>query len=142
MDLIIGTFYFIFGTIVGSFLNVVAIRYNSGKGIGGRSSCFSCGKNLTWSQLVPIFSFIYSLGRCGSCGSRISAQYPIVEFFTGLIFLGIFFKNLAIIESIYFLVVFSILIVILIYDIRHKIIPNGSIVVTITLFLSNSSIIL
>ena len=125
MDLIFGVFYFIFGTIVGSFLNVVALRYNSGRGINGRSSCFSCGKNLTWSQLVPIFSFIYSLGRCSSCGSRISLQYPLVEFFTGFIFLGIFLKNLVIIESIYFLVIFSILIVILIYDIRHKIIPDG-----------------
>lgn len=55
---------FILGSIVGSFLNVVALRYNTGKGVAGRSVCMSCGKNLVAHELIPIASFILQLGRC------------------------------------------------------------------------------
>jgi leader peptidase (prepilin peptidase)/N-methyltransferase len=133
IEIIIAASYFIFGTIIGSFLNVIILRYNTGQSMRGRSGCFSCGKKLSWYELVPVFSFIFQLGRCGVCKSKISWQYPLVELFTGAIFLGIFlkFSNLLFISpkqlvlmSIYFMVIFSILIVILVYDLRHKIIPD------------------
>lgn len=133
MNLIFGVLYFIFGTIIGSFLNVVGLRYNSGRGIKGRSTCFSCGKELVWHELIPIFSFIFRFGRCNSCGSKISLQYPLIEFFTGLLFLGMFFKNLPLPTTVYFLTIFSILMVILIYDIRHKIVPDGLVYIFIVL---------
>lgn len=75
---------------MGSFLNVVSLRYNTEQGlfknIFGRSYCDHCGKTLSWYELIPLFSFLVQFGRCGSCRARLSFQYPIVEFLSGLIF--------------------------------------------------------
>src|SRR5690242_17998674 len=82
--------FFILGTIIGSYINVVVLRYHTGRSsVTGRSLCFSCGKTLSWYELVPIFSFLFLNGKCLGCNSRISYQYPIVEFITGILFLGI-----------------------------------------------------
>ena len=136
MTLAADLFVFILGTIVGSFLNVVALRYNSGLSLGGRSCCFSCSKTLRWYELIPLASFLFLRGRCGRCRSGVSLQYPLVELLTGLIFLLIWnhesilwnqesFTVYCLLSTVYFFVVFSILIVIAIYDNRHKIIPDG-----------------
>lgn len=82
---------FIFGSAVGSFLNVVALRYRPdkflvGKAIGGRSYCPGCGAQLRWFELIPVVSFVLQRGHCRHCGVRISIQYPIVEILSGLIF--------------------------------------------------------
>lgn len=121
---------FIFGAVVGSFLNVVALRYGV-QSISGRSKCFSCGKKLSWYELIPILSFVFQGGRCRGCKARISIQYPAIEILTGLIFLTLYLKfdfttYLAYRQVGYLLLatVFSIYIVILIYDLRHKIIPD------------------
>jgi prepilin signal peptidase PulO-like enzyme (type II secretory pathway) len=128
-------FFFIFGTIVGSFLNVVVLRYNTGVSIArGRSFCFSCGKKLSWSELVPVLSFVFQRRRCRGCKSKISWQYPVVELLTGLLFAGVFWKyglagllsNLpAIIIS---LILMALFVAITVYDIKHKIIPDGLII--------------
>lgn len=109
-------FLFVLGLIVGSFLNVVGLRYRSGRGVGGRSECPHCGKSLKWWELVPIVSFLALRGRCSACRSRISWQYPAVELFTGLIFATLSFV---------YWPAFCFYIVILIYDLRHKIIPDS-----------------
>ncbi len=121
---------FIFGTIIGSFLNVVAFRYNTGFGINGRSKCLSCAKTLTWKELIPIFSFLAQKGACRKCKSKISWQYPTVEFFAGLLFVFIFIKfppvssSAAVLTALYLLIT-SLLVVITVYDIKHKIIPDA-----------------
>jgi len=85
----------VFGLIFGSFLNVVTIRYNPDKGfsniysLGGRSHCPHCHKQLTWYELVPVFSFLFLLGKCRHCGHRISFQYPVVELLTSAIFVTV-----------------------------------------------------
>ena len=119
------TLFFIFGVIIGSFLNVLLFRYNSGRNILGRSCCMSCGYTLTVRELIPIVSFIASFGRCRQCESKISLQYPLVEALTGLLFLGIYFLDLPILALLYMLVVTSLLVVLLVYDIHHKIIPDA-----------------
>jgi prepilin signal peptidase PulO-like enzyme (type II secretory pathway) len=122
-------FAFIFGTIIGSFLNVAALRYNSGRSIGGRSSCFSCRHELAWYELIPVLSFLSSGGRCRSCRSKISWQYPLVELATGILFACLFayngLKDGFIQADIFWAIEFALLIVITIYDYRHKIIPDG-----------------
>lgn len=123
----LSAFVFIFGAVVGSFLNVIILRWNTGQSIiSGRSKCFSCAKKLKWYELLPIVSFILLGGKCSVCKTKISWQYPIVEILTGLIFLQIF--HLAVKPpSGYFLylwAIFSVLIIIAVYDYRHQIIPN------------------
>lgn len=114
----------ILGLVIGSFLNVIIARYNTGLGINGRSKCFSCSKTLSAIELVPVFSFLYLKGKCRSCGSKISLQYISVEIITGLLFylvVSTFSLNLL---SVIYLVIISLLIIILVYDLRHKIIPD------------------
>lgn len=122
-------FVFILGLIVGSFLNVVICRYNTGWSVvGGRSRCLACGHTLRWFELVPVVSFVIQAGRCRECHSRLSWQYPAVELLTGFIFLRIFqVVGLSAnqLELAFWWLVFSILIVITVYDLRHKIIPDG-----------------
>ncbi|MFH0755133.1 MAG: prepilin peptidase [bacterium] len=117
---------FIFGTIIGSFLNVVVLRYNTGLSIiKGKSKCFSCSKDLFWYELIPIISFLMLDGKCLKCKSKISYQYPIVEFLTGIIFVGLFLKfNLTLLLPLYFFIAL-LLIIMAVYDFKHKIIPDG-----------------
>lgn len=127
MEALILIAIFILGTIIGSFLNVVILRYRTGRSVGGRSACFSCGKKLCWHELLPLASFLVQKGRCRSCHSAISWQYPLVELASGLIFLAVFLREGfdQPFRLIFFLVVFSLLLVITAYDIRHKIIPDA-----------------
>lgn len=91
----------------------------------GRSKCFSCGKTLHWYELIPLFSFIFLGGKCSGCKSKISLQYPIVEFLTGILFALVFLKFGISMLTPFYLVVICLLIAIAIYDLRHKIIPDG-----------------
>lgn len=125
---------FVLGAIIGSFLNVVALRYGTQKTLGGRSSCMSCSNVLTWYELVPLVSYLGLNGKCRNCKSKISSQYVWVEFFTGFLFLATFLKFLPLLfisPPAFILVfslvsiIFSVLVVIIVYDIRHKIIPDG-----------------
>ena len=133
MDILLLLSFFILGAIVGSFLNVVIFRLNTGRGIGGRSACTSCGKVLGYFDLIPIVSFLLLRGKCRHCGSRISGQYFFVEFCTGILFSLIFLLYLresdsgvlsVLISLLLPAVLSSVLVVIFFYDLRHKIIPN------------------
>ena len=120
---------FVVGTIIGSFLNVVALRLNTGKGLLGRSFCMSCGKTIKSYDLFPILSFLCLGGKSRCCKTKISAQYPLVEFITGIVFLSIFLKfyDLAYIPVLvptFWYSAFCILIVITNYDVKHQIIPD------------------
>ena len=125
---------FILGTIVGSFLNVVVFRYNTGLSfVTGRSRCFSCSKNLHWYELLPLFSFLMLGGKCLGCNSKISGQYLIVELATGIIFSGLFLKFGLTPMLILYLLITSVLIVMSVYDFKHKIIPDGMVFTFIAL---------
>ncbi len=117
---------FCLGAIVGSFLNVVGLRFRSGLTLGGRSFCPTCHKALRWWELVPIFSFLFLGGKCSVCKSKISWQYPLVELLTGLVFVTLYtsLQPFSLATYCLLLIVFCIYIVILIYDFRHKIIPD------------------
>lgn len=134
MQFLIAGFVFVLGAIVGSFLNVVALRWNTGLSLGGRSLCFSCGRTLRARELVPLVSFFIQGAKCRTCHAKISWQYPAVEFATGMLFLGLFMRWLSLgaqnfsaglIDAVFFAVAFSILVVISIYDIKHMIIPDA-----------------
>ena len=90
----------------------------------------SCAKTLTWVELVPILSFAFQRGACKSCKAQISWQYPLVEFLAGALFVIIFllYPPVGLISSIVTILelfILCILMVIAIYDIKHKIIPDA-----------------
>lgn len=115
---------FIFGLIIGSFLNVLIYRLRTGKSLGGQSHCLSCAQSLAWYELIPVFSYLALRGRCRSCGSLIPLRYLWVELVTGLLFVAVAISLPPILWWVAFLTV-ALLIVITVYDLRHLIIPNG-----------------
>ncbi len=125
MEIIIILFVFLFGLIIGSFLNVVIFRYNTGLGIGGRSRCLSCGRRLGFLDLFPVASFVFFGGKCRTCKAKISWQYPLVELTCGLFFVLAYLKFGLSIELYFVLVSFFLLLAIAVYDLKHKIIPDG-----------------
>ncbi len=129
-------FLFIFGLAVGSFINVIALRYrptfkllNFGTlklWIGGRSKCPICRKQLVWYELIPIFSFIFQKGKCRHCGHKLSLQYPTIEILSGLIFVFIplSLAKLPLLVVGCWLLIFILFLLLSIIDFRQSIIPN------------------
>lgn len=114
---IIYFFIFIFGTIIGSFLNVCIFRIPLEQSIAfPPSHCMNCGKKLKWYDMFPIISWLILKGKCRFCGSKISYRYPLVEFVTGIIFLAIYLKYGFTFETIKFCVFASLIIVIGLID--------------------------
>lgn len=131
---LLGFFVLIFGFIIGSFLNVVALRLNTGRSVNGRSACFTCSTQLSWFELIPVLSYMLQQGKCNTCSARISKQYPIVEIVTGFVFLVIMavetslftvITNTTLVLTFFYWLIAGILIVISIYDVKHKIIPDS-----------------
>lgn len=118
-------YFFFLGLIVGSFLNVVILRYNTGASLGGRSGCFSCGNFLAWYEMFPVISYLALGGKCKHCKSKISKQYPIVELLTSILFALSAWKFYPDFVSIIFYgILLSLLVVIVVYDLKHKIIAD------------------
>ena len=122
-------FVFLFGLIIGSFLNSVIYRLEVGGSIAReRSRCPKCGHILAWYELVPLLSFAVQRGRCRACGERVSWQYPMVELMAGLLFtlgyLSLPTYGRAGLESAYLFFVLASLLVIFVFDLKHYIIPN------------------
>lgn len=117
--------FLLVGLIIGSFLNVVIFRIDDLKTIiYSRSRCQNCKKEISWYDLIPLLSFILLQGKCRNCGSKISFQYPLVELFTGLLFmvLYLFFGLSA--GLIFYLIIFSLLVVIFVYDLKTQTVPE------------------
>ncbi len=128
-------FLFIFGLTIGSFLNVLSLRYegdgNIFLGAHGRSHCPHCRQTLRWYELIPVFSFLVQGGHCRSCQQKISWQYPLVELLTGFIFLfplhwyTPFFPHLYyILSSALWVAVLTLFVLITVVDFRLSIIPD------------------
>ncbi len=115
------------GLIVGSFLNVLVLRWNTGRSVvRGRSQCFCCGRTLRWFDLVPLLSFARSLGRCRQCGARLSWQYPLVELGTGVLFtFAVWNVWPAASWLLFWWPALALLVAIAAYDWRHQIIPDA-----------------
>ncbi|MDD2732117.1 MAG: prepilin peptidase [Candidatus Pacebacteria bacterium] len=122
---------FVFGLIIGSFLNCVVYRIeNKQSFLKGHSYCPFCHHDLAWQDLIPVLSFLFLKGRCRYCRAKISWQYPLIEIFTGSIFLLIIKSQIPvsglydIINVIFLLVISSFFIIIFAYDLKHFIIPD------------------
>lgn len=131
IDIIIYIVLFIFGAIIGSFLNVVILRLKvkkSGKAkidLSGRSHCPHCQKELTSSELIPILSYFILGGRCRDCKKPISYQYPLVEFISGILTLiPLFLLGFANIYAYLIIPILYLFIIIFFYDLKNFIIPD------------------
>jgi len=118
---------FVFGLIIGSFLNVVIYRFHTGKSLNGHSHCLSCTKRLRWYELLPVVSYLALRGRCSGCGSYIPTRYLWVELITGLLFVFGFLTQLPVFWPLTAAVI-MILVIITVYDLRHLIIPDSLVV--------------
>ncbi len=141
---IMNLFVFLFGLMVGSFLNCVIYRIEKGESfLKGRSYCPHCKHKLGFCDLIPVLSFIWLKGRCRYCGKKISIQYPLVELATGalfVLFLNIRFPQHGMLsgetfhvnEEIGYLVFIPFLVIIFVYDLKHYIIPDKVVFSAIT----------
>lgn len=126
-------FIFIFGLIIGSFLNAVIWRLHKEESIltKTRSYCVKCQHKLGIRDLVPLFSFIFLCGKCRFCKEKISWQYPLVELATGILFVLVvgarhtlflqfdFFDWMTVVANWVFI---SFLIIIFVYDLKYYLI--------------------
>ena len=115
---------FVFGVIIGSFLNVYIYRLHTGKSLMGSSHCLSCGTDLKPYELVPLFSYLALLGKCRTCRSYIPNRYFLVEILTGALFVGVVLTVADVVTMLHTLFFVSVLVVIAVYDIYHMIIPD------------------
>lgn len=119
-------FIFLFGIVIGSFLNVCIFRIPMHETIvTERSHCMICGYQLAWYDLVPLFSWLCLRGRCRKCKAPISPQYPIVEATNGFLYLLIFAVCGFTLDSIIYCLMASALLVLSVIDWRTYEIPVG-----------------
>jgi leader peptidase (prepilin peptidase)/N-methyltransferase len=117
---------FLYGIVIGSFLNVCIYRIPQGEGIvKERSHCMSCGYQLKWYDLFPVFSYIFLRGKCRKCGAHISVQYPLIEALNGILWVIVWVKLGISIDSVLICLLVSALIVLSVIDWRTYEIPFG-----------------
>lgn len=134
--------FLVFGIIIGSFLNVVIYRLASCEGgiVFGSSHCRDCNHELAWNDNIPIFSYITLLGKCRYCKEKISIQYPLIEIFTGILFLVVAiskinenFSTQNIIVAGMISVVFAAMLVVLVYDLKYMEVPMIAVYLSIVI---------
>ena len=117
---------FLYGIVIGSFLNVVIYRVPKKENIvSTRSHCMNCGYQLKWYDLIPLFSWIFLGGKCRNCGERISVQYPLIEAANGILYLIVFWKYGMSVDSLLYCLLFSALLALSVIDFRTYEIPLG-----------------
>ena len=117
---------FLFGIVIGSFLNVCIFRIpNHETVVTERSHCMNCGYQLSWYDMVPVFSWLCLGGKCRKCKTPISPQYPIVEAVNGILYVVVFAVNGFSLESILYCLFVSALLVLSVIDWRTYEIPIG-----------------
>lgn len=121
--------FFVFGSVFGSFLNVVIDRLVVGQSIMGRSYCDHCRKVLSPWDLIPILSFLLLGGKCRYCRRKLSWQYPFVEALTGFLFAATFYlqavgDGLVLVPLAFLLIVTCVMVVVSVVDFKYSLIPT------------------
>ena len=119
----------VFGLLVGSFLNVVIYRLPRLMSITWvRSKCPKCGKKIYWYENIPVISYIFLMGKCSACKSKISIKYPIIELITAV---GAYFiapEYLTSESLLYFILYFTVFCILLsqfMIDLEHKLLMDS-----------------
>lgn len=117
---------FLYGIVIGSFLNVCIYRIPKQENIVKiRSHCMNCGYQLRWYDLVPLFSYLCLRGRCRSCKQKISVQYPLIELLNGALYCIVFAVYGISVEALLYALLASALITLSVIDFRTYEIPVG-----------------
>ncbi len=125
MEICIYTLVFIFGAIMGSFLNVVAVRLSREESIiWPGSHCDVCNHRLKWFENIPIISYLIQGGKTRCCNSRIPISYLLMEVITGVLYCTSYHSFGFSYEFVISLVFISALITIIVADIEYMIIPD------------------
>lgn len=126
----------ILGALCASFVGVIVERVNTGASwTNDRSRCDACATTLTPRDLVPVVSWILSRGACRTCGSRIPVRHALIELLTALAFLSAFLVIGPVLSLGIFFLALLVLLFIVLYDMRHTIVPMGPVAVFILLAL-------
>ncbi len=117
---------FLYGVVIGSFLNVCIYRIPKQENIMKiRSHCMNCGYQLKWYDLVPLFSYLCLRGRCRCCKQKISVQYPLIELLNGALYCIVFAVYGISVEALLYALLASALITLSVIDFRTYEIPVG-----------------
>lgn len=131
MEIYIYTVIFIFGSAIGSFLNVLAVRLSNNESIIWPSShCHNCSHKLKWYELIPVVSYIVQKGKSRCCNTRIPISYLIIELVTGILYMVSYHSFGFSYEFIISLIFISSLIVIIVSDIEYMIILDEIIAIS------------
>lgn len=118
-------FSFIFGAVIGSFLNVLILRLPLNKSVViPRSSCPTCNHIISWYYNIPLLSFLFLKGKCAYCKTKISWQYFIVELLSASLTLGLFLKLGFSLEFLYMSLLIYICITLSFIDFKYKAVPD------------------
>ncbi len=126
LTIVLSVIIFLYGIVIGSFLNVLIYRLPKKENIATkRSHCMECGYQLKWYDLIPLFSYLFLKGRCRKCKAKISAQYPIIEGVNGVFYVLVFFRYGLTIDALLYCLLFSALLALSVIDFRTFEIPVG-----------------
>jgi len=126
MELFSSIMVFLFGLVIGSFLNVVIFRIPKGESISFPAShCQSCNTPLKWYHNIPLLSWIFLGGKCAFCKEKISKQYPIVELINAIIYLLLFFKLGLVWYMPFVAITFSALLALVMIDFEYMAVPDS-----------------
>jgi len=124
-ELFVGIFVFLFGLIIGSFLNVCILRIPGGKSIVmPASACPKCAAPIRPYDNIPVISYVILGGKCRACKTPISPMYPLVESLTGLLFLACYLAFGLTVETLKWAVFSAIMIVLVFTDLRERLLPD------------------
>lgn len=136
MEILIYTYIFFLGAVLGSFYNVVGIRVPKKETLMGRSHCNNCDHQIGWIELIPIIGYLVIGGKCRKCKTPISIKYPFIELLTGVLFLVsymILHEN--VIEYILVVVFISLMTIVTVSDLYYKIVPDVILMVFLPIIL-------
>lgn len=123
-ELILYIIVFLYGIVIGSFLNVLIYRLPKKENIAvTRSHCMSCGYQLRWYDLIPLLSFAALGGRCRKCKTKLSVQYPLIEGLNGVLYVAVFARFGMNIDSLVYCLLLSALLALSVIDFRTYEIP-------------------
>ncbi len=126
INFVIAVIVFLYGLMIGSFLNVLIYRIPKHENIAvKRSHCMNCNYQLKWYDLIPLFSYIILKGRCRKCKTRISIQYPIIETVNGILYALVYLRYGLTIETLLYCLLISALLALSVIDFRTYEIPVG-----------------